>query len=61
MWHWPQLVMLGLWIYNITYTAVNHGKPKVERDGQPHKHNAWTALTGTAIGIWLLYMGGWWS
>lgn len=47
----PQLIYLGLVVWNIVDETVKHGTPRPA-------HNVWTTLAGTAVSIALLWWGG---
>jgi hypothetical protein len=53
--HWPQAIMLGLYVIVLCCSAVLHGVPKTG------KHSFWSQLVGVVIGFGLLYAGGFWS
>ena len=54
-WHWPQItwaILVGL-----------HVIISLARDGEPKRgeHHALTDLVAIALGVWILYMGGFWT
>lgn len=50
----PQIIWVCLVIINIVYTGVKHGKPQ-------GNFNVWDTIIGSAIGIAILYWGGFFS
>lgn len=48
---WPQITWIILCTINLAYTSTHHGEP------QP-RHNIWTTLVGTIVGLMILYWGG---
>ena len=52
---WPQIVMIVLYVVNVVIDAQRHGEPK---DG---KHNVLVTLVGSALGVWVLWAGGFWK
>jgi len=50
--YWPQITFAALIMLNLGITLEQHGKPKTGNE------NFWIALTGAALTLWLLYMGG---
>ena len=48
----PQIIMIILMTFNITFGLVNHGKPRTD------KYNVWTNLIGCAIEVAILTAGG---
>lgn len=48
----PQLIMLGLMVLGLVFTATVHGRPKTG------KHDVWVLLVSTGIQIWLMWWGG---
>lgn len=49
--HWPQWVFLALTFIGLLLTVHDHGKPR-------KPDNAWVTLITTAITLWLLAAGG---
>lgn len=50
----PQIIYLAIVVFNIVYAILHNGEE------QP-KRNAWVSLIGSALGIALLYWGGFFS
>lgn len=48
---WPQYVYLTLIIFGLGLSLANHGKARSEE-------SFWTTLFASSLGIFLLYMGG---
>lgn len=48
----PEIIFLAIYAINLLYAIVNHGK------ACRYAHNAYASAIGTAIGISLLYFGG---
>jgi hypothetical protein len=53
--HWPQIVMIVLYSLGIALELGKHDEPKTGR------HNVFSTLIASAIGVWLLHMGGFWK
>lgn len=51
----PQIIMVGIYILNLGVALTRHGEQKKE------KYNFFAQFLGTAIGIALLYWGGFFS
>ena len=49
---WPQLTMIVLYAIGIGIAIAKNGEPKNEN------HNAFTVILASALGLWILYMGG---
>ena len=50
----PQIIYLAIVVFNIVYAILHNGEE------QP-KRSAWVSLIGSALGIALLYWGGFFS
>ncbi len=50
----PQIIVISLFVMNVTMTLCNHGKPA-------GNHNAIAATIGTAVMAALLFWGGFWG
>lgn len=50
-WHWPQITVAILYVFELGYVLANHGK-------QRPNYNFWLTSGNTAIGIWLMISGG---
>ena len=50
---WPQITMIVIYSLNIFLALMKHG----ESQG---KYSFWTASIATAIGVTILYYGGFW-
>ena len=48
---WPQYTYLALVILSLGMSIEEHGNPRKPA-------NAWAAVIGVAVSMWLLYMGG---
>lgn len=47
----PQVVWICVVAFDIAYAAVNHGRPQ-------GPYNVWATIAGSALGIALLWWGG---
>lgn len=54
MMRWPQWLVIGLHIFSLGIGAADHGKPRSPQ-------NFWYQLIGSAISLWLLWIGGFFS
>lgn len=52
---WPQLTWLTLFMLTAGIYMARHGKPREDF------YNLWYFLVGSAINIWILYAGGFFS
>lgn len=53
--HWPQIVMICLYVIGLTNEGIRDGEPKTG------KHNFWILLLATFISFGITYFGGFWS
>ena len=54
-WGWPQWFFVGVYAANILATSALHGKPRTGKNNGPF------AIVSAAIGVWVLYKGGFWG
>jgi hypothetical protein len=54
-WDWPQYVIAAVYCLNLLATANLHGKPRTGKWSFPG------SAISAALGVWILYMGGFWS
>jgi len=54
-WGWPQWVFAVLYVFGVCMSAARDGEPKTG------KHSFPVTVVATAIGAWILYMGGFWQ
>ena len=52
---WPQILVLGLFIYQLGLGTVKHGELKT---GSYARHNIWSSLVSASIVFALLLWGG---
>jgi hypothetical protein len=51
---WPQIVMIVVYTLGVAVSLQNHGKPR-------DPYNMWYTIIGTAIGVFILWAGGFWG
>lgn len=51
---WPQLVMIGMYVFDFAYACVNNGKPQ-------GNYSVFTTILGTVVSFVILYAGGFWG
>jgi hypothetical protein len=49
--NWPQYTYLGLVLFSLGVVVAKHGQPA-------RPHNAFSTMISIGLGMWLLYMGG---
>lgn len=54
-WDWPQWFFVALYVINLMLQSCLHGKEKTGKFSAP------AVIISTAIGVWILYMGGFWA
>jgi hypothetical protein len=52
---WPQITVLAMMAISLLLIAALNGKPRVG------EYNFSVSLWATALNIWILWMGGFWS
>lgn len=60
-WGWPQWTVLILLFLQLALTAGQHGKPRLDPNGDPEKYNGFIALTRFAMLLFLLIAGGFYA
>lgn len=58
LWGWPQIVYLIFAFLLLVLEVINHGKPKVDSNKEPHKYNGFAALLARLFWAFILAMGG---
>lgn len=51
----PQLILLGIYAWNLVYAAVHHGQPRDDA------YSAWVTLAAVAFNVTVLAWGGFFS
>lgn len=54
-WEWPQWFFAALYAINLLLQSYLHGQPRTGKFSAP------TIIISTALSVWILYMGGFWS
>jgi hypothetical protein len=54
-WSWPQFVLAGLLVLSLGFTLAKDGQLRTD------KHSFGRSVVFTALWVWLLYMGGFWT
>jgi LPXTG-motif cell wall-anchored protein len=54
-WDWPQYTFVALYVVSLLHSAYMHDKPKTG------VNNFWLTVLGVALGVTVLYFGGFWN